>query len=69
MKETKRIIQFMKESDQHSNEQVVDTNETAEQPQQSHLANTLENRWASSSNNTGGGTSSNLFNKLCNSGR
>lgn len=68
MKETKRIIQFMKESDQHSNEQMVDTNETAEQSKQPDLA--LENRWASSSSsNTGGETSSNLFNKLCNSGR
>lgn len=60
----------MKESDQHSNEQMSDTNEIAEQLQQPHSANTSENRWASSSSsNTSSGTSSNLFNKLCNSGR
>lgn len=62
----------MKESDQHSNEQMVNTKETAEQSQQPHPANTSENRWASSSsssNNIGGGSGSNLFNKLCNSGR
>lgn len=85
MKKTQQIIQFMKESDLHSNQDGTEKNDTKQQPQASYgrretksstqpmnySTSGNDSRWASTSGTASGagGSSNNLFNKIYNSGR
>lgn len=82
MKETKKIIQFMKDCDLHPSDSDAMSSEQPPiqaQPRQPHQStipqNTYssstssENRWASNSNTNTSSSSNSMFNKLYNSGR
>lgn len=82
MKETKRIIQFMIDTDLHSNKDVVNVTEKSIQEPKQHIQqpkhetkpnnySTItknEDRWASSSGSSSN-TNNSLFNKVYYSGR